>query len=103
MWAPLVIQMGRAADYESFEAFCASVKENQFVYEEEKLTYVSEANDKIEYWAKLAEPTRINGVAVDLNPQKTYDTPHLSMEHGESKAVISHPGYEDVILDFKGR
>jgi hypothetical protein len=103
MWAPVVIQMGRAADYKSFEAFCASVKENQFVYEQEKLTYVSEANDKYEYWAKIAQPTRINGVAINLNPPKTYDTPYLSMEHSNFRAVISYPGYEDLILDFEGQ
>jgi len=51
MWAPVVIQMGRAADYKSFEAFCDSVKDKQFMYENGKLTYVSEANETYEYWA----------------------------------------------------
>jgi hypothetical protein len=27
MWAPIVIQMGRASDYKSFEAFQSSVKD----------------------------------------------------------------------------
>ena len=100
MWAPLVIQMGRAADYKSFEAFCTSVKDNPFVYENEKLTYVSEAKDTYEYWAKIAQPPHLNGVKVNLNPAKAYDTPYLSMVHGESKAIISYPGYKDLILDF---
>lgn len=100
MWAPLVIQMGRAVDYNSFEAFCAAVKANRFVYENEKLTYVSEAKDKYEYWAKIAQPPHINGVKVNLNPTKTYDTPYLSMIHGESKAIISYKGYKDLTLDF---
>ena len=32
---------------------------------------------------------------------KTYDTPYLSMEHGKTRAVISYPGYRDLIVDFK--
>jgi len=100
MWAPVVIQMGRAIDYKSFEAFGASVKDNRFLYENEKLTYVSEAKETHEYWAKIAQPPQLNGVKVNLNPAKTYDTPYLSMEHGESKAVISYPGYKDLTLDF---
>ena len=100
MWEPVVIQMGRAADYKSFEAFCNSVKDNRFVYKNEKLTYVSEANETYEYWAKIAQPPHLNGTRVNLNPAKTYDTPYLSMMHGESKAIISYPGYKDLTIDF---
>lgn len=45
MWAPVVIQMGRAADFKGFEDFCASVKHNRFEYQDGKLNYVSEAGD----------------------------------------------------------
>jgi len=101
MWAPIVIQMGRAVDYTSFEAFCASVKDNRFLYENEKLTYVSEAKETYEYWTKIAQPPRLNGVKVNLSPTKTYDTPYLSMVHGESQAVIRYKGFKDLTLDFK--
>jgi len=100
MWAPVVIQMGRAADYQSFEAFCAAVKANRFEYTGGKLTYVSAAGDQYEYWAKGAQPPRINGTAVNLNPPKTFDSPFLSMVHGSSKAVITYPGHKDLVLDF---
>ena len=103
MWAPLVIQMARAVDYKSFEAFCAAVKDNRFVYDNEKLSYVSQAKDKYEYWAKIAQPPQINGVKVNLNPTETYDTPYLSMIHGESKAIISYKGYKDLTLDFTNK
>lgn len=103
MWAPVVIQMGRTADYKSFDAFCASVKDNGFLYEHEKLTYVSEAKETYEYWAKITHPPQVNGLKVNLNPMKTYDTPYLSMVHGESQAVISYKGYKDLTLDFKKR
>ena len=100
MWAPVVIQMGRAADYKSFEAFQSSVKARKFEYENGKLTYVSEAKDQYEYWAKGTQLPKINGTTVNLNPPKTYDSPYLSMEHGSNKAVIKYPGYDDVVLEF---
>lgn len=100
MWAPVVIQMGRAADYKSFEDFCAAVKANRFEYTDGKLTYVSHASETFEYWSKGAPPPRINGTEVNLNPPKTFDSPFLSMEHGTSKAVITYPGQKDVVLDF---
>ena len=89
MWAPVVIQMGRAADYKSFEAFCESVKSRLFVYKYEKLSYTSEAGDKYEFWSKLTQLPNINGKTLDLNPEKTYDTPYLSMLHGSDEAIIS--------------
>jgi hypothetical protein len=36
-----------------------------------------------------------------MNPEKTYDSPFLSMKHGENKAVIKYPGYDDVVLEFE--
>ena len=100
MWAPIVIQMGRAADYKSFEAFQAAVKQRKFEYENGKLIYESEAKDSYEYWAKGAQLPKINGTTLNLNPPKTYDSPYLSMMHGSSRAVIKHPGYRDVVLEF---
>jgi len=100
MWAPIVIQMGRAADYGSFESFQASVKKNKIEYQTGKLTYVSEAGETFEYWAKGAQLPKINGTTVNLNPAKTYDSPFLSMEHGARKAVIKYPGRDDLVLDF---
>ncbi len=93
--------MGRAADYKSFEDFQTAVKANRYEYTEGKLTYASVAKDTYEYWAKGAQPPRINGTAVNLNPPKTYDSPYLSMMHGSSKAVITYPGHKEVVLDFK--
>jgi hypothetical protein len=135
MWAPVILQMGRAKDYKSFEAFQMSVKENRFEWEEGedlssealakeehrtlntehstsnieqegtkngsgKLTYTSEAGDTYEVWAKFPQLPKINGETLNLNPEYTYNSPYLKMKHGSNKAVISYPGYEDVVLEF---
>ncbi len=49
MWAPVVIQMGRAADYETFEAFQQSVKDNKLEYENGKLNYVPRRGRPLRY------------------------------------------------------
>jgi hypothetical protein len=101
MWAPIVIQMGRAADYKSFDDFRAAVKGDRLEYQEGKLTYSSLAKETYEVWAKGAQLPRINGTEVNLNPPKTFDSPFLSMVHGSSKAVITYPGHKEVALDFR--
>ena len=101
MWAPIVIQMGRARDYENFHAFQESVMGNRFEYGDGKLTYASEANITYEYWTKGAQLPHINGTAVNLNPPKIFDSPFLSMEDGSCKAVISSPGQKELTLDFE--
>jgi hypothetical protein len=98
MWAPVVIQMGQAKDYKSFEAFQKSVKENPFTHADGKLTYTSEAGDTYEAWAKFPQLPKINGETLNLNPENTYNSPYLKMKHGTNTAVISYPGYEDVVL-----
>ena len=100
MWAPIVLQMGRAADYKSFEDFQAAVKASRFEYKDGKLTYVSAAKDKYEYWEKGTQPPRMNGTEVNLNPAKTYDSPYLSMVHGTKTATIKYPGFKDIELEF---
>jgi len=100
LWSPVVIQMGRASDYKSFEAFRTSVKDNEFEYANEKLTYISEAKDTFEYWAKGVQLPHINNVAINLNPANTYASPYLSMKHGSPVATIICPGHKPVVLDF---
>jgi hypothetical protein len=101
MWAPVVVQMGKAGDYmESFSQFKDAVKANSFAYSSGKLTYTSLAGDTYEYWSNSTTVGKINGSTVDLNPAKTYDFPNLSMLYGSDVATVSYPGYDDLILNF---
>lgn len=101
MWAPIVIQMGRAVEYVSFENFQAAVKAARFEYQDGKLTYASLAKETFEVWANSQKLPRINGSALNLNPPMTYASPYLSMFHGSARAVITYPGYQELVLHFQ--
>lgn len=101
IWTPIVIQAGRAVDYKGgLDDFKQSVRKNLFTYEADKLTYVSEAGDKLKYFSRSRELPHINGKPVQLNPPQTYKNPWLVMDHGSDIAKITYPGYKDLTLDF---
>jgi len=103
IWAPIVIQMGRKPDYESFDAFQAAVRDNRFTLENDLLTYESEAGDVYEYPRKSESMPRINSQTVNTDPEpgdKIIDSPFVTMIHGEDKATITYPGHEPLVLDF---
>jgi hypothetical protein len=100
LWAPVIVQMGQAADYANFAAFQASVTANPLTYSSGTLNYTSEAGDTFTVYANSKTTPRVNGATVNLNPAKTYDSPYLSMVHGEHWATVSYPGHPDLILNF---
>ncbi len=102
-WAPVVIQMGCASEYDSFDDFRHSVKTKVLTYTDGKLVYTSEAGDTYVFHSRSTTIPEVNGTAVELNPIKTYNSPYLSLTHGESVATFRYAGYPDLILDFSGK
>jgi len=100
IWAPVIIQMGQAANYADFAAFQASVIDNPLTFSSNVLNYTSEAGDTFTFYANSKTTPRVNGTTVNLNPAKTYNSPYLSMVHGTDVATVSYPGYEDLSLSF---
>lgn len=101
LWAPVVVQMGQATAYADFAAFQSSVMSNTLTYVSGTLNYTSEAGDTFTVYANTKTTPRVNGTTVNLNPVKTYDSPYLSMTHGQDTATVSYPGYTNLILDFR--
>lgn len=99
-WAPVVVQMGQASNYVDFASFRASVQGNAFAYAGGTLDYTSEAGDAFTVYGNTKTTPRVNGVTVDLNPTKVYDSPYLSMTHGEDVATVSYAAYTNLVLDF---
>jgi hypothetical protein len=102
LWAPVVVQTGQASEYADFAAFQASVMSNPLSYASGTLNYTSEAGDTFTVYANSRTTPQVNGTTVELNPAKTYDSPYLSMLHGQDTATISYDGYPDLVLDFGG-
>lgn len=100
IWAPVIIQMGQAANYADFAAFQASVTANALTFVSNTLNYTSEAGDTFTFYANSKTTPRVNGSTVNLNPTKTYDSPYLSMVHGTDQATVSYPGHENLLLNF---
>jgi hypothetical protein len=92
IWAPVIIQMGQAANYTDFAAFRTSVIANALTFVSNTLNYTSEAGDTFTFYANSKTTPRVNGTTVNLNPTKTYDSPYLSMTHGTDQATVSYPG-----------
>lgn len=102
-WTPFVVQCGRMADYASFEAFQSSVVSNAVTFDGITLSYTTEAGDTLSMTKQnIAAPElpRVNGLPVNVNPAKTYDSPYISATYGSSLVTIRHPDYADVTLDF---
>lgn len=100
MWAPVIIQMGQAANYADFAAFQASVIANPLTYSSNTLNYTSEAGDIFTVYANSKTTPRVNGTTLALNPTRTYNSPYLQMVHGTDVATVSYPGYDDLLLNF---
>jgi hypothetical protein len=100
IWAPVIIQMGQAANHANSAGFQTSVIANPLTFSSNVLNYTSEAGDTFTFYANSKTTPRVNGTTVNLNPVKTYNSPYLSMVHGESLATVSYPGYPDLPLDF---
>jgi methionine-rich copper-binding protein CopC len=104
IWAPVIIQMGQAANYADFAAFRTSVIANALTFSTASvpntLNYTSEAGDTFTFYANSKTTPRVNGTTVNLNPAKTYDSPYLSMTHGTNLATVSYPGYDNLLLNL---
>lgn len=92
--------MGQASGYADFAAFQTSVMSNALTYASGVLNYTSEAGEIFTVYANSKTTPRVNGATGGLNPTKVYNSPYLSMIHGEDTATVSYPGYTNLVLDF---
>jgi len=108
-WSPIVIQMGRACDYDNFTHFKTSVADNNFVYEysaqygTDVLHYTSEKSEKgdvFKFWSNDYRTPKLNGERPPLNPYHTYFSPYIEGIHGEETITIKFPGFDNLELDF---
>lgn len=96
---PIIIEAGRKSDYESFSAFQAAAMAQPLAFENSILTYQTLGGDKLTFYADRSRLPEINGAAVDLAPQKVYDSPFVQ-SNWDSGIVTIQCGDEKHILNF---
>lgn len=62
------------------------------------IVQMGQAGEAFTFYANAKTTPRVNGTTVSLNPAKTYDSPYLSLVHGEEIATVSDPGRPDLIV-----
>ena len=96
---PVIIEVGRKSDNESFEAFRKSILGQELSFEKSVLSYRSLSGDLLTFYADQSRLPEINGTAVNLAPEKVYDSPFVQSEWNSGVVMIRYGGHQQV-LDF---
>jgi hypothetical protein len=105
MWSPIVIQMGRVADYPTIRAFKDAVRALTFTFNskdnggDDSLRYTGLSGATFVFWRDSFNLPLVNETS-GLNPNRTYDSPYIKMDHGASAVTISYPGSQELTLNF---
>lgn len=98
-WSPIIVQMGKPSDYESFAAFQAWAQNRSMSYVDGKLTYLSGQNT-FEYWSQSTTLPKVDGTTLNVNPPLAYSSPYLSGNYGSDLVTVSLSGNSSLNLDF---
>jgi hypothetical protein len=96
---PVIIEAGRKSDYKSFSAFQSSAMAQPLAFKDSILTYQTLGGEKLTFYADRSRLPESNGAAVNLAPQKVYDSPFIQSDW-DSGVVTIQCGDETHILDF---
>jgi hypothetical protein len=97
--SPIVIEVGRKANYGSAEAFEDAVFANEPTMDGDVLRYVSLSGDRFVFHADYSAVPEINGEFVDYAPGKVYDSPFVTSEWDSGVVALTYDGSMRV-LDF---
>jgi len=98
-YSPIVMEVGRAADFASFTAFQDQLLANPLSFAASTVSYRSTLGDTLTLYANYSQSPRVNGVTLDFKPTKAYDSPFVSGDFG-SGVVTLQKGGRQMTLDF---
>jgi autotransporter-associated beta strand protein len=98
-YSPVILEVARATDHASYQAFQDMILSRPTSYSGGVLSYQSAGNDALTFYANYSALPRINGVTVNLQPAKAFDSPFVSSTHG-SGTVTLKKGSRQTTLDF---
>jgi hypothetical protein len=96
---PVIVEAGRKSDYADFAAFQAAALAQPLSFEKQVLKYQALKGDKLTFYADRSRLPEINGVIVNLVPQKVYDSPFVQSKW-DSGVVTIQCGEEKRTLNF---
>ena len=101
IWAPIAVQTAPAKEYgNDFKKFKKVISSLPFEYKDKVMNFTTRHGEEVEYFSQSKKIPTVNGKVFEINPPTTYNSPYLKMKHGEEDAVISYPGYKDLVLKF---
>ena len=101
IWAPIAVQTAPAKEFgNDFKTFKKAISSLPFEYKDKVMNFTTRHGEKVEYFSQSNKIPMVNGKVFEINPPTTYNSPYLKMKHGEEEAVISYPGYKELVLKF---
>jgi hypothetical protein len=98
-YTPVIIEVGRKSEYESFEAFRKKALAQSIVMEKAKLSYTGLGGDRLTFYTDQSRLPEINGSPVNLAPEKVFNSPFVQSDWNSGVVTIRY-GENRQVLDF---
>jgi hypothetical protein len=90
-YSPVIIEVGRKSDYSGYSAFRSEILSNPLVWDGTRLDYTSTAYaTTLTLFADESAPPRVDGVPLNFEAKKAYDSPYLEGEFGSGPVIIQY-------------
>lgn len=101
-YSPVVMEIGRAADFTNFTAFQDRILTNPLTYADAVVNYQSTPGDTLTLDAAYRQSPQVNGVPLNYKPANAYDSPFVTGSFG-SGVVNAQKGNRQLTLDFNAQ
>jgi hypothetical protein len=98
-YTPVIIEVGRKSEYESFEVFRKKALAQSVVMGKSTLSYTSLGGDQLTFYTDQSRLPEINGTPVNLAPQKVFNSPFVQSDWNSGVVTIRY-GENQRVLDF---
>ena len=99
-FVPVVIQIGKKADYDDISGFVAAVKANAFEWNDTIFSYTSLNGDTIEVSVEDKVLPKINSEEVDINGDFLVRSPYFNSDYGSGVFNITDTKGRSFIVNF---
>jgi len=99
-FTPVILEVAQKSDYPDFAAFQKAILANPLSWKNKRLDYRSDFyKTQLTLFADYSKVPQINGVPVNYNPHKAYESPFIQGDFG-SGIVTIRKGQRELVLDF---